>query len=253
MSGKSRKSTLSEPDPARLPRHIAIIMDGNGRWARARGLPRAAGHRKGVLVVRDVVTACAETGIEALTLYAFSADNYWKRPRTEVKVLMGLLVHFLRRELGEMLEQNIRLNVIGHPEKLPAAARNWLKRTIKATARNTGLVLTLALNYSSRQEILDAAKKLAASNGRGKPPKGLERDDFRGYLSTAGLPDPDLVIRTSGEMRLSDFLLWQAAYAELWFTPVRWPDFTRAHLIKAIREFQRRRRRFGAVTEAVTA
>jgi undecaprenyl diphosphate synthase len=166
---------------------------------------------------------------------------------------MGLLVHFLRRELGEMLEQNIRLNVIGHPEKLPAAARNWLRRTIKATARNTGLVLTLALNYSSRQEILDAAKKLAASNGRGKRPKGLERDDFRGYLSTAGLPDPDLVIRTSGEMRLSDFLLWQAAYAELWFTPVRWPDFRRAHLIKAIREFQRRQRRFGAVTEAVTA
>jgi len=198
-------------------------MDGNGRWARARGLPRAAGHRKGVMVVREIVTACAELGVKALTLYAFSADNYWKRPRTEVMVLMGL----------------------------PAAARVWLKRTARATSRNSGLVLTLALNYSSRQEILDAARKLAVRNGTARKP--LERDDFRGFLSTAGLPDPDLVIRTSGEMRLSDFLLWQAAYAELWFTSVLWPDFRRSHLIKAIRDFQRRQRRFGAVTALAPA
>lgn len=253
MSGKSRRSTLSELDPDRLPRHIAIIMDGNGRWARARGLPRVAGHRKGVLVVRDVVTACAEIGIRALTLYAFSADNFGKRPRNEVSVLMNLLVRFLRMELKEMLERNIRLNVIGHPEKLPAAVRAWLKRTIKATARNTGLVLTLALNYSSRQEIMDAARRLAALKSRGKPLKALDREDFRGFLHTAELPDPDLMIRTSGEMRLSDFLLWQAAYAELWFTPVLWPDFRRAHLMRAIRAYQRRQRRFGAVAEAMPA
>jgi undecaprenyl diphosphate synthase len=203
------------------------------------------------MVVREIVTACAELGVKALTLYAFSADNYWKRPRTEVMVLMGLLVRFLKIELREMMDKDIRFNVIGHPEKLPAAARVWLKRTARATSRNSGLVLTLALNYSSRQEILDAARKLAVRNGTARKP--LERDDFRGFLSTAGLPDPDLVIRTSGEMRLSDFLLWQAAYAELWFTSVLWPDFRRSHLIKAIRDFQRRQRRFGAVTALAPA
>ncbi len=223
-------------------------MDGNGRWARARNLPRLAGHRAGVRSVREAVRTCAELGIKALTLYAFSADN-WKRPPEEVGALMRLLVRFLRLELPELNEQQIQLRTIGHVERLPASARAWLRRVMRETARHKGLVLTLALNYSARQEILDAARRMALEwrrlNGRARAPS--HRDDFRRYLSTAGLPDPDLVIRTSGEMRLSDFLLWQAAYAELWFTPVLWPDFRKRHLVEALRVYQRRQRRFGAV------
>jgi len=227
---------------------VAIIMDGNGRWARGRGYPRIAGHRAGVTSVREVVTACAELGIKALTLYAFSADN-WKRPTEEVGALMGLLVRFLRLELPTLRRNQVRLQAIGHIERLPRPAREALRRVIKDTARHKGLVLTLALNYSARQEILDAARALARSlarrNGASKPP--VHRDDFRKFLSTSLLPDPDLVIRTSGEMRLSDFLLWQAAYSELWFTPVLWPDFRKAHLLEALRVYEKRQRRFGAV------
>jgi len=232
-------------DPARLPRHVAIIMDGNGRWAKARGYPRVVGHRAGVKTVREITTACAELGLRALTLYAFSADN-WKRPRAEVRALMGILVRFLNLELPTMRKHRVRLRVIGHPEALPLAARATLRRVMRETAHHTGLTLTLALNYSARQEILDAARKLA----RDAASRGLNRDGFRQYLSTSFLPDPDLLIRTSGEMRLSDFMLWQAAYTELWFTPVLWPDFRRKHLMAALRAFQRRQRRFGGV-EAV--
>ncbi len=224
-------------------------MDGNGRWARARHLPRIAGHRAGVRSVREVVRTCAELGIKALTLYAFSADN-WKRPTEEVGALMSLLVRFLRIELRELRRQQIRLRAIGHLGKLPPTARGWLKRVIRETAHHKGLVLTLALNYSSRQEILDAARRFAAQrrgSGASRGHRVMHRDDFRKFLSTAELPDPDLMIRTSGEMRLSDFLLWQAAYAELWFTTVLWPDFRKEHLLKALTVYQRRQRRFGDV------
>ena len=227
-------------------------MDGNGRWARARRLPRIAGHRAGVRSVRETVRTCAELGIKALTLYAFSADN-WKRPPEEVGALMGLLVRFLKRELGELKRQQIRLRTIGHVERLPEAARKWLRRVARETAHHKGLMLTLALNYSARQEIMDAARRFAAlkANGRRpgtrRSPTSVHREDFRRFLSTSHLPDPDLVIRTSGEMRLSDFLLWQAAYSELWFTSVLWPDFRKEHLLEAFSTYQRRQRRFGAV------
>lgn len=228
---------------------MAIIMDGNGRWARGRRLPRIAGHQAGVRAVRETVRTCAELGIKALTLYAFSSDN-WKRPPEEVSALMRLLVQFLRLELRELKQQQIRLQAIGHVERLPRLAKEWLRRVIRETAHHKGLVLTLALNYSARQEILDAARRMARlfrhRNGRALPP--MHRDDFRKFLSTSRLPDPDLVIRTSGEMRLSDFLLWQAAYAELWFTSVLWPDFGKKHLYEALRVYQRRQRRFGAAT-----
>jgi len=239
-------------------------MDGNGRWAQKRGLPRVAGHRAGVETVRRMVRACAKAGVKALTLYAFSADN-WKRPLDETGFLMNLLARFLRREIAELDRNRVRLRTIGNTAGLPAFARRELKRGIEKTARNQGLVLTLALNYSARQEILDGARRMAADlsrNGRGHAPNHrdvrldaarhrgqIHRDDFRKYLSTSFLPDPDLIIRTSGEMRLSDFLLWQGAYAELWFTPVLWPDFKEQHLAQALREFARRSRRFGGVAE----
>jgi len=224
-------------------------MDGNGRWARKRGLPRIAGHRAGVDTVRRMVRACAKKGIKALTLYAFSADN-WKRPEGETGFLMGLLARFLRLEIRELDRNNVRLRTIGNTAGLPAFARNELRHGIEKTAKNRGLILTLALNYSARQEILDGARKMAADmsrNGKGQVPS--HRDGFRKYLATSYLPDPDLIIRTSGEMRLSDFLLWQGAYAELWFTPVLWPDFKEQHLAQALREFARRSRRYGGVAE----
>jgi len=221
-------------------------MDGNGRWARARRLPRVLGHRAGVNTVREITTACAELGIPALTLYAFSADN-WKRPSREVGALMGILVRFLRLELPTMRRHQVRLRAIGHTEALPPAARAALRRVMAETAHHRGMVLTLALNYSARQEILDGARKLADDLRKRRVTGRLHRDDFHRYLSTSHLPDPDLLIRTSGEMRLSDSLLWQAAYAELWFTPVLWPDFRRKHLMQALAAFRRRQRRYGAV------
>jgi undecaprenyl diphosphate synthase len=221
-------------------------MDGNGRWARARGLPRIAGHRAGVRAVQETVRACAALGIKALTLYAFSADN-WKRPSLEVRGLMKLLVRFLRLELAKLKREGIRLRAIGRIERLPKEARRELRRVIAGTAGGQRMTLTLALNYSSRQEILDAARRLS-QGGRGERlRRGLRRDDFRNFLSTSYLPDPDLLIRTSGEMRLSDFLLWQSAYAELFFTPVLWPQFGKRHLLAALRVYQKRRRRFGAL------
>lgn len=222
-------------------------MDGNGRWARKRGLPRVAGHRAGMETVRRVVRACSKAGVKALTLYAFSADN-WKRPVQETGFLMKLLARYLKRELDELDRNGVRMNAIGNLAGLPAFARRELAASIRKTARNKGLVLTLALNYSARQEILDGALRLAKYGRNGSSPR--HRDDFRRFLSTRLLPDPDLIIRTSGEMRLSDFLLWQGAYAELWFTPVLWPDFSERDLQKAFREYSRRQRRFGAVEAA---
>ena len=223
-------------------------MDGNGRWARKRGLPRVAGHQAGVRAVRGTVRACARLGIGYLTLYAFSADN-WKRPRAEVKALMGLLVHFLRRELAELEKNGIKLRTMGDIRALPAAARAELARVIRRTRNNRGLVLNLALNYSGRQEVMDAAVRMAQelNKGHGSFKGRPDREKFRAFLYSPDIPDPDLLIRTSGEMRLSDFMLWQGAYTELWFTPVLWPDFGKKHLAEGLRSFARRQRRFGGV------
>ena len=242
MPAKAAPAPVSaEIDPARLPRHIAVIMDGNGRWARQRGLPRLAGHKAGVESVREIVSACADLGIEVLTLYSFSTEN-WLRPKEEVSDLMKLLAFALRRETRKLKENNVRLRAAGRLGALPAEMRAELERSLKALGDNTGLCLNLALNYGSRQEIVDAVNRLIAS-GAAK----ISEDDLSRNLYTAGLPDPDLVIRTSGELRLSNFLLWQSAYAELYVTSVLWPDFRREHLREAIADFQRRQRRFGGL------
>jgi len=227
--------------PARLPRHIAIIMDGNGRWARKRGLPRIFGHRAGVATVRSIVEACADMGIEVLTLYAFSTEN-WLRPKGEVKGLMAILRKYLRRELATMMRNNIRLRTIGDPSHLDAATRQELKETIKRTEKNEGMILNLALNYGGRGEIVHAVHRLLEQGVRTVDEKTISE-----HLYTAGLPDPDLLIRTSGEMRLSNFLLWQTAYSEFYVTPVLWPDFTPLDLKKALAEYEKRERRFGTV------
>ncbi len=216
-------------------------MDGNGRWAKSRGLPRLAGHRAGVESVREAVRSCGQLGVKVLTLYSFSTEN-WLRPAEEVGELMKLLSWALSRETLELDKNKVRLTASGRLSGLPPAVQKELQASIDKLAGNTGLILNLALNYGSRQEIVDAANKLIAA---GK--KELSEEDLSGALYTAGLPDPDLVIRTSGEMRLSNFLLWQSAYAELYVTPVLWPDFRRPHLEEALAEFGKRQRRFGGL------
>jgi undecaprenyl diphosphate synthase len=222
-----------------LPRHVAIIMDGNGRWAEARDLPRVAGHREGAEAVRAVTRAARRIGIEALTLYAFSTEN-WGRPEPEVEALMHLLAEFLESERGEMMANGIRLNAAGDLERLPRVVREKLAAVRAETAGNRGMVLTLALSYGGRQELVHAARRAAAAKGA-----ALEADDLEAALWTAGLPELDLLVRTSGERRISNFLLWQCAYAELVFTDVLWPDFRDAELLAALAEFQARERRFG--------
>ena len=238
-------------DPARLPRHIAIIMDGNGRWARRRHLPRVAGHRAGVKAVRVTVETCARLGLKALTLYAFSAEN-WKRPRAEVETLWRLLRIYLGSELPEMMRHDIRFGAIGRLDVLPGFVRAELDEVIRRTGHNRGLLLNLAINYSGRAEIVDAVKALLEDARRdpGQSQAQIDEDAIRAHLYTAGLPDPDLLIRTSGEMRVSNFLLWQIAYAELYVTETVWPDFKRAELLEAILEYQRRNRRFGGLSPA---
>jgi undecaprenyl diphosphate synthase len=236
-------------DPHAIPAHIAIIMDGNGRWAKRRGLPRFAGHRAGVNRVRSVVEDCSRLGVRALTLYAFSAEN-WKRPRAEVDMLWRLLRFYLRHELEDLQRNNIRLQSSGRVEALPQRAYEQLRDVERLTARNTGMVLNLAINYSARNEIVDAVNSIldeARIEGR---LSGLVVDEqtISRRLYTAGLPEPDLLIRTSGEMRISNFLLWQIAYAELYVTDTLWPDFDRAELLRAVLDFQRRERRFGGLT-----
>ena len=228
-------------DKTRLPKHVAIIMDGNGRWAQGRGLPRLAGHKAGVDSVRAAVRACGELGIPVLTLYSFSTEN-WLRPKEEVEELMKLLSFALRRETLELDKNNVRLRAIGRLSGLPKAVREELEAAMRRLDKNTGLTLNLALNYGSRQELVDAFNKLLAAGAQ-----SVSEDDISRSLDTAGLPDPDLVIRTSGEMRLSNFLLWQLAYAELYVTPVCWPDFRRDQLIEAVAEYQKRNRRFGGL------
>lgn len=228
-----------------LPQHIAIIMDGNGRWAQDRGMPRAMGHKVGVESVQKIVKAARELGIVSLTLYAFSTEN-WKRPPLEVQALMGLLKSYLQSELATMVENNVRLRCIGQKEKLPNEVQKILDQVINKTAGNTGLSLNLALSYGGRNEIVRATQKLAEKCIEGTlKPADITEESFTGHLDTAGQPDLDLLIRTGGESRLSNFLLWQASYAEIYITDTLWPDFRKADLFKTIYDFQQRQRRFG--------
>jgi undecaprenyl diphosphate synthase len=228
-----------------LPKHIAIIMDGNGRWAMQRGLPRIAGHREGINSVREVVRAAGELGIEVLTLYVFSAEN-WRRPKREIGALMRLLGETTRREIEELMKNQVRLAVIGRLEELAPAARRVLTKAMVRTEANRGLLLNLAINYGGRDELLNAIRGLAQEVQAGQmTPEAIDEELFGKYLYTSGLPDPDLLIRTSGEMRVSNFLLWQIAYTEIYVTDVLWPDFRREHLYRAILDYQNRERRFG--------
>ena len=251
--GSERELALAL-DPERIPAHIAIIMDGNGRWAKRRGLPRFAGHRAGVAMVRSVVEDCSRLGVKALTLYAFSAEN-WKRPRAEVDMLWRLLRFYLRHELEDLQRNDIRLQSSGRVEALPPRAFEELRAAERATARNNGMVLNLAINYIARNELVDAvnaALDRARIEGRLNDLVVDEAMISRG-LYTAALPEPDLLIRTSGEMRLSNFLLWQIAYAELYVTETLWPDFNRTELLRAILDFQRRERRYGGLAAPESA
>jgi len=238
---------MSESKTKNLPVHIAIIMDGNGRWAKQRGLPRFAGHKVGIDNFKKIVKFANEIGIKYLTLFAFSTEN-WKRPKREVGMLMGALERFLDKELAELNKNNIRLKVIGRDDPIPKNIIEKLRNTQKLTQKNTGLTLNLALNYGGRTEIVDAAKKMAKSILAGE--KGIEQineDTFSEFLYTFDIPDPDLLIRTSGEMRISNFLLWQLSYSELYFTKKFWPDFHKEDLLEAIKDFQSRQRRFGDI------
>jgi len=240
---------MEEIDKEKLPHHIAVIMDGNGRWAKKKNLSRISGHIKGVDVVREVVTACRELGIKVLTLYAFSIEN-WKRPEDEVRALMGLLKEYLLKEVEEMIQNNIRLSAIGRIEDLPGDVQDTLRETIQKTKKGDGMVLNLALSYGGRSEILHAVQEVLSDFQKGKiRPEEITFQGFSRYLWTRGIPDPDLLIRTSGELRISNFLLWQIAYTELYVTETLWPDFDRKELFKAIADYQSRERRFGLTSE----
>lgn len=231
--------------PQPVPRHVAIIMDGNGRWAQSRGLPRVRGHEAGAESVRDIVRAAREWGIQVLTLYSFSTEN-WNRPADEVAALMGLLTRYVMEERKEILENGIRLNAIGQIDRLPLTVRMPLRELMKVSSANSGMILNLALSYGGRQEIVEATREIArrVSTGRLRLDQ-IDEATISGALSTAGMPDPDLLIRTSGELRISNFLLWQLAYAEIYVTDRMWPDFRRPHLLEALEAFSGRERRFG--------
>ena len=248
----SNSDLVAHLDPDLLPRHVAVIMDGNGRWAAARGLPRIAGHREGVKSVREMTTLCRELGIGVLTIYAFSLEN-WKRPAVEIRALMQLLEHYLRAERDELMEKGIRFQSIGRVDLLPPAAAEWVRIVERDTAHLQSMVLNVALSYSGRAEIVDAARKLASACRAGElEPDAIDEPTVERSLLTHGVPDPDLLIRTSGETRISNFLLWQLAYTELYFTPTLWPDFRRREALLALLEYQRRERRFGRVSDAVS-
>jgi undecaprenyl diphosphate synthase len=235
--------------PEKLPRHLAIIMDGNGRWAKERMLRRIVGHRRGVETVRAVVEECSRLGIRYLTLYAFSSEN-WLRPKTEVRALMALLKRYVKMETARMMQNNTRFNVIGNRDDLPPDVNREVDAAMARTAGNSGMTLTLALSYGGRQEIIRAASLLAADLASGKVAAAtVDEAIFDGYLFTAGMPDPDFLIRTSGEMRTSNFLLWQLAYTELYFTEVNWPDFNTGELHRALCDYQARERRFGRTSD----
>ena len=242
-------SLVDSIDKEKVPSHIAIIMDGNGRWAKQRGTQRIFGHRNGVSAVRAAIEAAAELGVKYLTLYAFSTEN-WNRPKIEVDALMGLLIKTINAETETLLKNNIALRTIGDKQSLPKAVQKKLDEVINRTSKSTGLTVILALSYSSRWEIVNAVKLIANDCTQGK----LNQDDineeiFSSYLNTTGIPDPELMIRTSGEYRISNFLMWQLAYTELYFTPVLWPDFSKDELYNAIIDYQKRERRFGKISE----
>jgi undecaprenyl diphosphate synthase len=239
---------LEKLDFARLPRHVAVIMDGNGRWAQKRHLPRIAGHRSGTQSARITIETCARLKIEALTLYAFSVEN-WRRPKTEIDFLMQLLREYLRKEMPLLQKNEIRMRFLGRTDELPAGVQRDVREAMEKTAGNKGMVLCIALNYGGRAEIVDALNEiLAERNGHGTSNK-ITEEQISHHLYTDGLPDPDLLIRTSGEMRVSNFLLWQIAYAEIFVTETLWPDFNRARLLEALLEFQKRERRYGGIHE----
>lgn len=230
-----------------IPAHVAVIMDGNGRWARKRNLPRIAGHKEGMMVVRKISRLAGELGIKTLTLYAFSTEN-WKRPKTEVDFLMKLPQDYLNDYLPELIEENVQVRMMGSKQNLPKHTLNALEKAIQETKNNNGLILNFALNYGSRTEIIEAVKHIIRDSRDGKIGEdGLNEEIFSQYLMSNNLPDPDLLIRTSGEIRLSNFMLWQLAYTEFWFTDVLWPDFNEQFFLDAIEEFQKRQRRFGGV------
>jgi undecaprenyl diphosphate synthase len=240
---------LEKLNLSRLPRHVAVIMDGNGRWARRRHLPRIAGHRKGTETARTTIETCARLKIEALTLYAFSVEN-WRRPKTEIDFLMQLLREYIRQEMPLIQKNNIRMRFLGRADELPEAVQNDTRAATDATAKNTGMVLSIALNYGGRAEILDAANALLLEKRQNGDTKRVTEKDLERYLYTSDLPDPDLLIRTSGEMRVSNFLLWQIAYAEIFVTETLWPDFNRARLLESFVEFQKRDRRYGGIGDS---
>ena len=246
-AGPEEERLLEQLDPKRLPQHLAIIMDGNGRWAEKRHLPRVAGHRSGVKAAREVIQTCARLKVPALTLYAFSLEN-WRRPQAEVDFLMQLLRQYLRRELPSIHKNNIRLLVIGRSSQLPKAVQEDIDHGMRLTARNTGMKLVVALNYGGRAELVDAFNSILDLVRRnGQAAFHVDEQTVSNHLYTAGLPDPDLLIRTSGEMRVSNFLLWQIAYAEIYVTETLWPDFTRVRLLEALVDYQKRERRYGGL------
>jgi undecaprenyl diphosphate synthase len=248
-AGSPEESLARQINFERLPQHIAVIMDGNGRWAAQQHLPRVEGHRAGIDSVREIVETSARIGIPVLTLYAFSVEN-WKRPVTEVSTLMSLLKRYLRLELNTLLRNNIRFKVIGRFSELAPDVQKELKAAEDRTASNTGMWFNIALNYGGRAEIVEAARRIVAAR---VDPDAVDEALFAGFLYTAGQPDPDLLIRTSGEMRVSNFLLWQIAYAEIWVTDTLWPDFRKRHLLEAIIDYQKRDRRYGGITQPVVA
>jgi undecaprenyl diphosphate synthase len=248
-AGSPEEALARQVDFDRLPVHVAVIMDGNGRWAAQRHLPRVEGHRAGIESVREVVEGSARIGIRVLTLYAFSVEN-WKRPVTEVSTLMALLKRYLRLELNTLLRNNIRFHVIGREDELAPDIRSELSKAREKTAGNSGMLFNIALNYGGRAEIVEAVKRLMQS---GVSPEAIDEQRFGDFLYTAGQPDPDLLIRTSGEMRISNFLLWQIAYSEIWVTDTLWPDFRKRHLLDAILAYQKRDRRYGGINQPAVA
>ena len=243
---------LEKLDLTRLPRHIAIIMDGNGRWAQKRHLPRVAGHRAGTQSARMAIETCARLNVEALTLYAFSVEN-WRRPKTEIEFLMQLLREYIRKEMPLLQRNNIRMRFLGRADELPPAVQRDTREATEDLAKNTGMVLNIALNYGGRAEIVDAMNAILQERNGHQPPKPVTEEDLARHLYTADLPDPDLLIRTSGEMRVSNFLLWQIAYAEIFVTETLWPDFNRARLLEALLDYQKRERRYGAIAPVTVA
>ncbi|HZV60367.1 MAG TPA: isoprenyl transferase [Candidatus Eremiobacteraceae bacterium] len=241
-------SLLESLDLTRLPRHIAVIMDGNGRWAQKRHLPRVAGHQSGTKSARITIETCARLKIQALTLYAFSVEN-WRRPKAEIEFLMQLLREYLRREMPLLQKNNIRMRFLGRSNELPEAVQRDTREAMEATADNTGMVLSVALNYGGRAEIVDAMNSILAERNGNSAGSPVTEEQLERHLYTGGLPDPDLLIRTSGEMRVSNFLLWQIAYAEIFVTETLWPDFNRARLLEALVEYQKRERRYGGIRE----